>query len=111
MRTAVLALAFGPLEADFTPLEFSQRFTGTFSADGRRIDGRWESAQDGSDWELDFPSATRGLADRLHEGRLTAAPPPRARRAPRFPGPPPAQERTRRPAPSRVTMGAWFLLP
>jgi len=40
---------------DFTPLEFSQRFTGTFSADGRRIDGRWESAQPGSAWELDFP--------------------------------------------------------
>jgi hypothetical protein len=39
---------------DFTPLEFSQRFTGTFSADGRRIDGRWESAQHGSAWELDF---------------------------------------------------------
>ena len=39
---------------DFTPLEFSQRFTGTFSADGRRIDGRWESAPDGATWELDF---------------------------------------------------------
>ena len=39
---------------DFTPLEFSQRFTGTFSADGRRIDGRWESAPDGAAWELDF---------------------------------------------------------
>ncbi len=39
---------------DFTPLEFSQRFIGTFSADGRRIDGRWETAQDGSAWELDF---------------------------------------------------------
>ena len=40
--------------ADFTPLDFAQRFTGTFSADGRRIDGRWESARDGSAWELDF---------------------------------------------------------
>jgi hypothetical protein len=39
---------------DFTPLEFAQRFTGTFAADGRRIDGRWESARDGSAWELDF---------------------------------------------------------
>jgi hypothetical protein len=27
---------------DFTPLEFSQRFTGTFSGHGRRISGRWE---------------------------------------------------------------------
>jgi hypothetical protein len=40
--------------ADFTPLEFAQRYTGTFSPDGQRIDGRWESAQDGVTWELDF---------------------------------------------------------
>ena len=40
--------------ADFTPLEFAQRFTGTFSADGHRIEGRWETAHDGSAWELDF---------------------------------------------------------
>jgi hypothetical protein len=40
--------------ADFTPLDFAQRYTGTFSADGQRIDGRWESAQDGATWELDF---------------------------------------------------------
>ena len=40
---------------DFTALEFSQRFIGTFSADGLRIDGRWEkSAAVGSDWEHDF---------------------------------------------------------
>jgi len=40
--------------ADFTPLAFAQRYTGTFSSDGQRIDGRWESAQDGVTWELDF---------------------------------------------------------
>ena len=40
--------------ADFTPLEFAQRYTGTFSPDGQRIDGRWESAPDGATWELDF---------------------------------------------------------
>jgi hypothetical protein len=40
---------------DFTPLEFSQRFTGTFSGDGQRIDGRWETSRDnGSNWEHDF---------------------------------------------------------
>jgi len=39
---------------DFTPLAFAQRFTGTFSADGRRINGRWETSQDGCAWELDF---------------------------------------------------------
>jgi hypothetical protein len=39
---------------DFTPLDFSQRFTGTFSEDGRRISGRWEASRDGSTWEHDF---------------------------------------------------------
>jgi hypothetical protein len=39
---------------DFTPLNFWQRFTGTFSADGDTIDGRWETSKDGSAWELDF---------------------------------------------------------
>ena len=29
-------------EPDFSPLDFSQRFTGTFSADGTTIAGRWE---------------------------------------------------------------------
>jgi hypothetical protein len=40
--------------ADFSPLPFWQRFTGTFSEDGGRIDGRWETSSDGSSWELDF---------------------------------------------------------
>lgn len=40
--------------ADFTPLEFAQRYTGTFAPDGQRIEGRWETAQDGLTWELDF---------------------------------------------------------
>ena len=34
--------------------EFFQRFVGVFSADGRRIDGRWERSTDGQTWELDF---------------------------------------------------------
>jgi hypothetical protein len=33
---------------------FSQRFTGTFSEDGRTIRGGWEKSTDGSQWELDF---------------------------------------------------------
>jgi hypothetical protein len=42
-------------EADFSPLEFAQRFVGTFTDDGRRIDGRWETSKDlGETWELDF---------------------------------------------------------
>src|SRR5919204_3383223 len=39
---------------DFTPLDFRQRFTGEFSADGNTISGRWETSQDGSTWEHDF---------------------------------------------------------
>jgi hypothetical protein len=32
---------------------FSQRFTGTFTADGKRIAGRWEMEEDG-EWKTDF---------------------------------------------------------
>ncbi len=39
---------------DFTPLSFSQRFTGTFSDGGDTIAGQWESSHDGANWELDF---------------------------------------------------------
>jgi hypothetical protein len=40
--------------ADFTPLDFAQRFTGAFSEDRRTIRGRWESSRDGADWGHDF---------------------------------------------------------
>jgi hypothetical protein len=33
---------------------FAQRFTGTFSEDGRTITGRWEIAEEGEDWRIDF---------------------------------------------------------
>jgi hypothetical protein len=39
---------------DFSPLDFSQRFTGTFGDDDDTIRGRWETSADGSSWELDF---------------------------------------------------------
>jgi hypothetical protein len=39
---------------DFTPLDFRQRFTGTFSQDGNTITGAWEKSPDGTDWEHDF---------------------------------------------------------
>jgi len=39
---------------DFTALDFSQRFTGTFSDDGKTIAGRWESRTDSSSWGHDF---------------------------------------------------------
>jgi hypothetical protein len=34
--------------------EFYQRFTGTFSADGKTIAGRIEQSRDGEHWETDF---------------------------------------------------------
>jgi len=34
--------------------EFFQRFSGTFSEDGRVVSARWEKSRDGSDWQLDF---------------------------------------------------------
>jgi hypothetical protein len=40
--------------ADFTPLSFSQRYTGRFSDDGGTIEGRWEKSDDGGNGELDF---------------------------------------------------------
>jgi hypothetical protein len=40
---------------DFSPLDFAQRFVGTFSADGDTIEGHWDQSQDGgATWELDF---------------------------------------------------------
>ena len=40
---------------DFTPLDFRQRFTGTFSADQNTISGAWETAPaDGGPWKNDF---------------------------------------------------------
>jgi hypothetical protein len=39
---------------DFSPLDFSQRFTGTLSRDDTVINGRWESSADGSTWTHDF---------------------------------------------------------
>jgi hypothetical protein len=48
-------------EPDFSPLDFSQRFTGTFGEDGITISGRWEISHDGTTWEHDFDlTYTRG---------------------------------------------------
>ena len=41
-------------QADFSPLQFRQRFEGRFSDDASRIEGAWErTAEDGS-WVVDF---------------------------------------------------------
>lgn len=47
---------------DFTPLEFAQRFTGTFSEDGDTISGAWEKCFSGGDWEHDFDLIYRRAA-------------------------------------------------
>jgi hypothetical protein len=36
------------------PDDFSQRFTGTLSPDGKTIEGAWEICHDGTTWEHDF---------------------------------------------------------
>jgi hypothetical protein len=41
-------------EADFSPLDFSQRYTGTVSDDGKTIAGAWEICHDGKSWAHDF---------------------------------------------------------
>ena len=40
--------------ADFSPLDFAQRWTSRFSDDGDTIEGRWETSPDGVEWALDF---------------------------------------------------------
>jgi hypothetical protein len=36
------------------PDPFPQRYIGTFSDNGKTITGRWEKAEEGSDWQTDF---------------------------------------------------------
>ncbi len=47
--------------ADFTPLDFHQRWLATVADDGATIAGRWESSPDGQAWELDFELGYRRL--------------------------------------------------
>lgn len=47
---------------DFSPLHFSQRFTGAMSDDGMTIDGTWEIAHDHSTYEKDFDITYRKVA-------------------------------------------------
>jgi hypothetical protein len=39
---------------DFSPLDFRQRFTGTFSQDGNSITGAWQKDLASAGWEHDF---------------------------------------------------------
>jgi hypothetical protein len=49
--------------ADFSPLDFAQRFTGRFTEDGQTISGRWEKSLDGSGWQHDLDLSYRKLGD------------------------------------------------
>lgn len=40
--------------ADFSPLDFLQRYIGRFSEGGAKIEGAWEICHDGSTWQHDF---------------------------------------------------------
>jgi hypothetical protein len=39
---------------DFSPLEFHQRYIGSFSEDQATIDGEWQVSDDGREWRRDF---------------------------------------------------------
>jgi hypothetical protein len=41
-------------KGDFSTFDFSQRFRGTLTSDGNRIDGTWEIAEDHATWTKDF---------------------------------------------------------
>jgi hypothetical protein len=41
-------------EPDILPLDYRQRYTGTFTKDGTSIVGDWEICHDGTAWEHDF---------------------------------------------------------
>ena len=42
------------ITADVTPLDFKQRWRGTFREDGRVIEGAWEICHDDQTWQKDF---------------------------------------------------------
>jgi hypothetical protein len=44
------------------PDPFPQRYTGTFSGDGRTITGLWEKKEEGEDWSTDFDLTYRKVA-------------------------------------------------
>jgi hypothetical protein len=41
-------------QPDFTPLDFYQRYVGSFGDDLRTITGQWQSSPDGREWSRDF---------------------------------------------------------
>jgi hypothetical protein len=54
MSLAVGVWTLERTKPDFSPFEFSQRFSGTVTADGKRIEGTWEISNDHKTWAKDF---------------------------------------------------------
>src|ERR1700733_280948 len=48
-------------DADFSPLDFGQRYTAKISGDGQTITGTWEICHDGTIWQRDFDLSYRRL--------------------------------------------------
>lgn len=48
--------------ADFSPLDFSQRYSGRLSDDRNSIEGAWEICEDGETWKKDFDLTYRRIA-------------------------------------------------
>jgi hypothetical protein len=61
-RTYGLSLEHGVLRLWRDGEDFSQRYRGTVSNDGARIDGAWEIAEDGVTWKHDFDITYRRVA-------------------------------------------------
>jgi hypothetical protein len=57
------------LKADFSPLDFRQRFKGKFSANGNLISGAWETSHDGKVWKHDFDLTYRKI--KRHSSRTS----------------------------------------
>ena len=49
--------------ADFSPLDFHQRFSGTIDDNKNAIEGSWDQSGDGVNWEHDFKLVLRRKAD------------------------------------------------
>jgi hypothetical protein len=58
-------------EPDFTPLEFSQRFTATIAAGRETITGAWESAAAEGGWRKDFDLPSSGRPPKFPPGLRT----------------------------------------
>jgi hypothetical protein len=48
---------------DFSPLEFHQRYIGTFADDLTAINGEWQSSTDGREWSRDFGLTYRRVGE------------------------------------------------